>query len=665
MSKGLGRAIAASCVVAGVVFATLGWLRYATFHNETFDLAFYARMAWGTARANLWEPIIGAPVLGLHISPILVPLGLLGMIFGTVPVLIAAQAGAMAATAWPFARMGARRLGPAGAVAGAAGWLLYPCTAHVATFEFHPGNLAVLPLAYALDALDREDARGMALGVLGVLLCREDLGLATGMLGVLAWLTVPSLRRTGRNVTLASFGWVLVFALVLHPLFAPAHGSMQAHFGRWGNTATQVVVAWITHPGAVLAHLAVPFRLTYLPKLLLPLGLLSLLRPRWLLVAAPILAINLMSDFPGTTDLDSHYLLPAVPVLLAAAIDGASLLAQRIPATAAAGWLAVPVTIAHLIAGGTPIAADFDAAAFTEDAHARAARRIVDAIPPDASVQAPFALLPHLAERTWVWLPPPPEKQADYVVLDAWHRRRWRGRETLLRTKEEPRIRDWLGRDDHGLVMAAGDLLLLRRGGNPYGGVGARYVVGRAPANAGTRLAACLGLLGVHRAGADRIALDLVARGPCPRDLAVRIGTRPTPTRVGVCSSTGCCRPSTCGRANGSARCIRCRAWLTLPRSTSGSCARVAAARITPIPSRSACPSAEVPSRPTLCPMPLSLAGHRLRWSAARRGRGGDRGRSPSPRGKRRSGVQVEGSAYRTPSLLRSPSASSRRGSRR
>ncbi|MDH5493690.1 MAG: hypothetical protein OEY14_17180, partial [Myxococcales bacterium] len=32
------------------LFAWLGLSRFHAFHNETFDLAFYTRMAWGMAR---------------------------------------------------------------------------------------------------------------------------------------------------------------------------------------------------------------------------------------------------------------------------------------------------------------------------------------------------------------------------------------------------------------------------------------------------------------------------------------------------------------------------------------------------------------------------------------------------------------------------------------
>src|SRR5690606_11696903 len=170
-------------------------------------------------------------VLGLHLSPVLVPLGVLGWLVGTVPVLLVVQAFAVAASAWPLAAIGARRLGATGAAFGTACWFAYPNLGHVATFEFHPGTLAVLPLAWACDALDRGDGKALLWAVVGTLACREDLALCTALLGLTAAFTVPPLRTMGLRLALGSAAYAALFALVLHPLFAPAQGSFEAHFG--------------------------------------------------------------------------------------------------------------------------------------------------------------------------------------------------------------------------------------------------------------------------------------------------------------------------------------------------------------------------------------------------------------------------------------------------
>ncbi len=517
-------------VAQGLLFATLGLARYATFHNETFDLAFYARIAWGLTHSDFWEPLVDAHVYGLRLSPILVPLGALGALFGTAPVLVVAQAAALAGASFPLARIGARHLGPAGAVLGALVWLFHPNLGHVAGYEVHAGSLAALPLAWLAWALDRGSARALMASALGVLACREDLALVVTLAALVFTARHRASWRAGAAVAACATGYLLFFLLYLHPSHAPARGSLELHFGRFGGSPAEVLTYLATHPGELAAHLGAPARLRYLPKVLATFALLPLLSPRWLLPAAPVLAINLVSEWPTTTDLGVHYLTPALPFLAAGALEGAGRVARHAPRLAVLAPSLI-VLAAHAAAGGTPLSADFDARAYRPDARTRAARAIVDLIPPEASVQAPDALLAHLAERPVLKRAASPEARADYLVLDVAHRSRFAAREDLLRTIEEPITRAWLARDDHRLVFAGGDLLLFERGGRPREGAGAAAIVGRADPEAGRRIAACLGVLGASIEG-DVLALELVAREPCPNDLAVRIGTGGRPRRV-------------------------------------------------------------------------------------------------------------------------------------
>jgi uncharacterized membrane protein len=526
-------------LAAAALFFTLAWLRFATYHNRTFDLAFYARMAWGLVRFDMWNPIVNAWVYGLHLSWILFPLGAVGAIVGQVPALLAAQSLALAAAAFPLARIGARHLGPPGAPLAALAWLLHPNVAHVAANEFHPGSVAALPLAFCAEAIDRRSAPGLALGALGVLACREDLGaitllagLAACVIGVRAEPRRRDLLCTGAVVAIASLAYVAFFALVLLPTYQPRVSSLELHFGRLGTTPLEVVRNALAHPLELARHLATPPRLLYLPLILAPLGLLPLLRPAHLLLGTPVLAMNLLSEFPGTTDLDSHYLTPALPFAVASAVHGAAALPSSFLRVAP---LAGSTLVAHLLAGGTPLALSFPAYEYRDDAASVAARRVVEQIGPDASVQAPDRLLPHLAERPVLHRTPPPEARTRFVVLDAWHRRRYQGNEDLLRTTEEPLVRTWLARDDHALVLAIGDYLVLERGREPREGVGADAIVGRGDPNSGVRLCDCLALAGAHLEpeGPDvRLTLELIARDRCPEDLALRIGRGKRPQRV-------------------------------------------------------------------------------------------------------------------------------------
>jgi len=526
------QAVALTLVVgAALLLFFQAMARWESLHNQTFDLAFYARMAWGPVHGTFWDPIVGAHMLGLHLSLVLFPLSLVTLVPGViVPLLLGLQAIATAAAAIPLGQIAARRFGPWGAVLGAAAWLLYPNIMHVATYEWHPGTIAVLPLAYALDALDRRAPRAFIVSVLLALACREDLGLVTGLLGLVAFRAGPELHRAGRVVALVSFAYVALFLFVLLPFYGPAEGSAQLHFGKWGPSLPAALVGMVTHPVELLEHLAAPERLAYLPRLFAPVAFLAFLAPRWLIPILPIVGINLVSEWPTTTDLDSHYQTVLLPFLIVAALDGGSRLIPRTPGAFIAVILTGTLLASHALAGGSPVAMDYDAAMFEDDARSLAARRVLAVLPDEAAVQLPYSLMPHVAERLYFGPPPPPDRNYDWVVLDAWHRVDFAQSEDLLRTDEEPTVRDWLARDDYGLVLVAEPFFVLRRGADPRALPVERY---RVPTAEGPpqHLSACLDLVG-RELDEGALVLTLRAKAPCGADLALRLGRGYRPRRV-------------------------------------------------------------------------------------------------------------------------------------
>jgi uncharacterized membrane protein len=113
MSFGTSLVLRMSSAAFAVLWSIEGLSRYRAVHNRTFDLALYARQAWGLAHGDIWDPIVNAHFLGTHVALVLWPLGLLGRALGTVPVLIVAQALAFALATLPLAQIGARRRGRA------------------------------------------------------------------------------------------------------------------------------------------------------------------------------------------------------------------------------------------------------------------------------------------------------------------------------------------------------------------------------------------------------------------------------------------------------------------------------------------------------------------------------------------------------------------------
>ena len=519
---------------ATVVLFFLSWQRYATFHNETFDLAFYARIAWGMAVGDFYEPMLDAHVFGLHLAWVLIPLGWIGRMCGVVPTLLVAQCFSFFAAGFLLTRFARRKIGANYGLFAAFLWVAFPNLSHVFTYEFHPGNLALPFFIWAADAVDRQAHREAILASTIALCCREDLALVLvpiALLGAVTSRAEPLARRSYLLFSCGAFAYFVFFLFVVQPAHAPREGSLALHFGPWGNTVSEMLRFTLTHPSDVIAHVTATARIFYVPAMLFTLGVVvPFLGARWILPALPILAVNLLSHFPGTADVDSHYLTPAVPFLLLATVEGVARY------RAYSKRLALVVTLGSAVGmflwSTYPGAQKFHAVSFKEDARSASARSIVAKIGPVLSVQAPYALLPHLAERKTVRRAPPPDLATDVVVLDAWQREKFLHLEDLIRTEEEPVVRDWLAKPRRKLVAADGNYLMFVRG-DPRSGIGAaRALLGTTTTpDGGQTLTRCLGLEGAHVI-AHELQLSFAVREPCASDLAMRLGEGDRPRRV-------------------------------------------------------------------------------------------------------------------------------------
>ncbi|MGB0680926.1 MAG: DUF2079 domain-containing protein, partial [Polyangiales bacterium] len=234
-----------------------------------------------------------------------------------------------------------------------------------------------------------------------------------------------------------------------------------------------------------------------------------------------------------------HYLTPALPLWVAGALTGVARLralcarwctavrVMQLTQALLGTWLLVGV-ITCFVQGGLPGCRRFDSRFFLPDARTQAARRALALVPDGVSVQAPDALLPHLAERRFVHRQPPPERNAAWVIFDVSYRDAYRGREDLLRTVEEPVVRRWLARSDHGVQAYEAPYLLLRRGFAPRKGHARRYLRPgsrdpRRTAAAAHSLGRCLDLVAIATAKAH-FTLTLRATAPCGADTALRYG---------------------------------------------------------------------------------------------------------------------------------------------
>ncbi|HYO25510.1 MAG TPA: DUF2079 domain-containing protein, partial [Lacipirellulaceae bacterium] len=466
--------------------------RHQAFLTSAFDLGNFDQTIWNTAHGRPFAltaiPGITSH-LAIHFSPILLLVAPIYWLWPDVRALLILQSVALAAGAIPLFWYAARKVGRGPAVVFAAIYLLFPALHGVNLFDFHDVALAPPLLLLAWNWLDERRDLPFAVAAILAAMTKEEIGLLVAMMGLYALLVQR--RAFGLAPLVLGFGWFLVTLELLIPAFNPS-GQHQflGFYDRFGGSGPEVALYLLTHPLEVLRWLAEPRRLAYLRDLLTPVLGLSLLAPHVLMIAAPSLAVNLLSTLPAMTELEGfHYPAPIVPFVVASSAAGLGWVAERVAGGSRLGggrrrekggrgeradggaglaerrarviWVGslamLGATLAyHATHGQTPLALGWQWPRTT--AHHRIGQEIIAGIPSDAAVSAQWRLVPHLSQREKIY-EFPDVRDADVVLLDV----------TILDLNMHPndvrrRVEELLAAG-WGVGAARDGWLLLRRGG--------------------------------------------------------------------------------------------------------------------------------------------------------------------------------------------------------
>lgn len=381
-----------------------------------FDLGAFDQALWLISRGETpFSTVIGAHILGDHASFLLYPLALLYVVAPDVRVLLVFQSVVVALGAVPLYLLGWRRERPWLGLAAGVAFLLHPATLNLALFDFHPGAVAGTLLLFTLHAFEtgRPD---LSLGFAALVLAAKESFAAT-IAGVGLWLVGRGERARGALLFLLSVGTFFLATRLVVPHYSGREASIfLGRYSRYGTDELDVLRHLVTRPRLALDGLVSTGSLEYLWRLLSPFMLLPLLGPRFLVLAAPPLALNLLSSFPPQKSLDFHYDALVVPLLAAACLEGLLLVdrAARRPLgdLALAGLAACSLLcfetgrlrlreLRGVMAAGAPRAALYDTA--------------LSHVPEGVGISAPLALQPHLAHRVDSFVFPNPFRPRDFL----------------------------------------------------------------------------------------------------------------------------------------------------------------------------------------------------------------------------------------------------------
>ena len=313
-------------VISALILFLCSSLRHALFQSTAFDLGIFDNGIYLISQGK--KPIvdfIGFHILGDHAAWILYVVALLYKIYPSVYWLFAIQGICLALGALPTWYLAIEAgLNKAQAYGMAIAYLLYPLIFNLNLFDFHPEVMALPAILGAVLVARWERLWWFVAAIVFILSCKAVLAFTVGSMGI--WLLIWEKKRLYGAI--AIFGgavWFIVATQLIIPAFSGEEAAAVGRYDFLGDSVLEIATNLVFKPGLVLGKLFTLPNLEYLTFLLLPLiwGL-SLKHLSPLIPAAPILFLNLLTDYQPQKDLIHQYSLPILPFLFIAVIDNLS-----------------------------------------------------------------------------------------------------------------------------------------------------------------------------------------------------------------------------------------------------------------------------------------------------------------------------------------------------
>lgn len=456
-----------------LLFSALSIYKLETL-QQGFDLAGNEQTIWNTMHGRFFQTSVFALMrYDFDDGPVLLQLPLAGLyaLYPSTYTLLVLQTAAIVLGALPLYWLARDLWGrPSAGLVAAVFYLLHPTVQHINLYEFQYRSFAMCFALYAFYFFERRRWGLWALFLFLAVATKTESALLVVAFGLYALLRRERWTRVVLPIVLGAT-WFVVALFVVVPRFTIGPGSFVGgiySYGYLGNSFGEIVQTILTRPLFVLGHLFEPDKVYFLLSILFVSGFLPLLSPGELVLAAPILFLNLLSPNPVQYSLYYQYQGLTVPFFLIAALYGLDRM-QRVLAGRRRWDPQRVLNVAMLILVLFAIAncAYWKNAVWSALRRADTPQRIADArailarVPPDAPVAASSFLAPFVARREGLYFFPgnrsyPEEyiERADYIVTDTSERLPARGHELL---------QQYLATGTWQVAAQQGDFRLLRR----------------------------------------------------------------------------------------------------------------------------------------------------------------------------------------------------------
>ncbi len=464
-----------------VTITYLSILRMESFSASVYDLGIMIQTIWNTSQGHwLQESVnMGYPMMRFwmaHWEFIYVLIALCYKILPSAYTILFLQTAVVALGALPIYWLAKQKLNHEPiAFAFALGYLLYPAIQNANLADVHGVTFAAPFLLYAFYFLLQQKKGLFTLFAALAILSREDSALILFMMGGYAFFELRQ-RKQGLLIAAVAGLWFLLWyqrmtirALLGLPEFVIMEGA-EAHWDHLGHMAQD--------PFYLFKFLAKKYNIYYFIFLFGPVLLLSFFDPKTLLIASPMFAINLLSSYYYTHDVEHYYSATIAAFIFISAIMGTRRLLGYFDDAGSQrhrlNYLAMAL-IAAALAFFAIKSNVFDVKKWQVTDHHRVIKKIMRLIPPGASLSAEHKLLVHTAARRELYVFNDNVGAVDYILYDFYAPRvnivsrkqfnipfTWPDNDSIRKVLRDPR---------YGIVAFEDGVCLLQKGANYEAGL--------------------------------------------------------------------------------------------------------------------------------------------------------------------------------------------------
>ncbi len=457
------------------VMSWLGFTRHDLFNSTGFDLAINEQIVWNTMNGRFFASSVEVDnSFADHFRPLLGALVPFYALFQTPKTLLVMQALALASAAIPLYLLAQHKLQNRWlALTFAAVYLAYPALGYIARFDFHIEVFAIPAFIAAFYMLETGRWTAASWFLIIPLLTKENMGFLAAAFGVYAIIRFKKYKwGTAWLVAGLLFTFLTIFWLI--PAVRGESADAISRYAWMGEDPFEMLRNLLFNPALWFAHVFTRANLIYAVQLTLPLAFLPFVGWRELLLATPILGMNLLAEHFCQSTIYCHYAVPILPFVFIAAVMGLARLqswfaSQQAPSihSGAIGALVLGSVISLWLwqpFQEVPILPS----AFEPIGNAEVVKQALQAVPADGSLSLVTTndYAPHLAQREELYIIGIPTQRVAPIDPDL----------VFLNLYDQQYIvcdqfRDYvtqLDKESYGVIFRTGGLIVMQKGsGSP------------------------------------------------------------------------------------------------------------------------------------------------------------------------------------------------------